>query len=356
VVRLTETIRSLFARWDEPPAVEPVLFGTADPAEIAALAGSFCRAHLGAPIAGPLFYRSSVGAVFGVTLGDGRAVVVKVHQPNVDPAFLAAVHRVQQQLTSTGFPCPRPLLGPTPFAQRRGAHATVESYLAEGDYRNPHEPPVRRAMVSLLARQVELARPFAHDAGFDSMRRSRRRLPADCLWPSPHSPLFDFEGTAAGAEWIDDIGRAAREILDATPDSPLIVGHCDWSAKHFRFRGDDVRAVYDWDSLRVDPEPEIVGRAAHAFTATYGTPWEGKVPTAPTFEQVLAFLADYEHSRGAPFSAQERRTFGAACAYSLAYSSRCSQARDPRPGRVADFPPGNWRYALNAFGEQLLTF
>ena len=94
---------------------------------------------------------------------------------------------------------------------------------------------------------------------------------------------------------------------------------------------------------------------ADAFTAVYDTPLEGKVANAPSYEEVLGFLADYEGARGAPFTLQERRRFGAACAFSLAYSARCSHAVDPRAGKQHDFPPGTWRPALADFGERLLA-
>ena len=31
----------------------------------------------------------------------------------------------------------------------------------------------------------------------------------------------------------------------------LVVGHHDWSGKHFRFADGRVTVVYDWDSLRL---------------------------------------------------------------------------------------------------------
>jgi hypothetical protein len=348
VEEVARQIGDLIEDWDNP-AVEREIFGTADPTQIAPQVDAFCREHFGHHIRRPLFYRSSVGAVFGLELAGGQRVVIKVHQPDYPVTYLAAVQRVTRHLAEHGFPCPTPLLEPTPLG--RGT-ATAEAYMAEGDYRDAHDPVVRRALARALARQIELTRTFVNTEGMRD-RQAGEAKPSDRLWGKPHSALFDFDATAAGAEWIDEIGWRAKRLL-ARPAGREVVGHCDWSTKHFRFVGDEIRVVYDWDSLRVNAEPVIAGRAAHAFCAAYDTPFDGKVHHAPSHAEVLGFLADYEQARGAPFSSDERRTFGAACAYSLAYSSRCSHALDPRPGKVGDFPPGNWRASLADFGERLL--
>jgi hypothetical protein len=99
-------------------------------------------------------------------------------------------------------------------------------------------------------------------------------------------------------------------------------------------------ALYDWDSVQTDREPRIAGTAAGAFTYTE----ELAEPVArwPTPDESLAFLADYELARGAPFSADERRDAHAACVYLIAYAARCHHAvgGDPatamRPQDFAD--------------------
>jgi hypothetical protein len=229
----------------------------------------------------------------------------------------------------------------------------VEAFVAEGEYRDAHDPGVRRHLAAALAWQIEVARGYADPAGMRAVQPSRD-APSDGLWGKPHNAMFDFAATSAGAEWIDDLARRARD-LSVEPAGQVVIGHCDWATKHVRFVGDTIKVIYDWDSLRVDHEPVVAGRAAHAFTAVYDTPLEGKVRDAPSYEEVLAFLGDYEGARGAPFTHRERRTFGAACAFSLAYSSRCSHALDPRSGKDDDFPPGTWRTSLADFGERLLA-
>jgi hypothetical protein len=353
---LAAQIEGVIGTWDNP-AAERDIFGTADPAQIAAVVGAFCLTHFGAPVAAPLFYASSIGAVFGLELTDGRRVVVKAHQPDQPSAFLAAVQQVQRVLVDHRYPCPAPLLGPVPIGR---GHVTVERYAADGEFRNPHDPDVRRAMAHHLARLARITRGLVGTVA--AAQPPAAPSAPDALWPKPHSVLFDFAATTAGAEWIDDIGwRAKRFLAGASVDGAAstagrpVIGHNDWSAKHFRFAGSAVRVIYDWDSVRVEPEPVLAGRAAKNFTMTYGTPWEGRVPMAPTLDELRAFIADYEATRGAPFTAAERRTAYAAAAYSMAYTSRCGHAIDPRDGPTAPLPPGSYRAALATYGETLLA-
>jgi hypothetical protein len=140
----------------------------------------------------------------------------------------------------------------------------------------------------------------------------------------PHNALFDFEATMEGAEWIDEIARAAKRARDVSVGTE-IVGHTDWSAKHLRFDADlRPTAVYDWDSLNTEPEPLLVGNAAGSFTYTEELgndvfPW-------PDAQESLAFIEEYEAARRAPFHGEERRAAIGACVYLRAYAARCGHA------------------------------
>jgi hypothetical protein len=112
---------------------------------------------------------------------------------------------------------------------------------------------------------------------------------------TPHNALFDFEASVEGAERIDEIARAAQTARDEGAGRE-VVGHTDWAVRHVRF---------DVDSL-----------------------W-------PSPEESLAFLADYEDARGAPFTANERRSAHGAAVYLGAYAARCTWAY----ARVANREP-----------------
>jgi hypothetical protein len=141
--------------------------------------------------------------------------------------------------------------------------------------------------------------------------------PGGPLWPEPHNVLFDFDATAEGAEWIDEIARAAKERRD-TGCCAVVIGHHDWTAKHVRFTGITATAVYDWDSMSVDFEPLFVGNAAAHFTYD--------VEPLPTVDEAFQFIADYERSRSSPFTREEQAVAWAAAVYGRAYTARCVHA------------------------------
>ncbi len=311
---LASAIASHLAGWDDP-VVERAIFGTGDPRAIAAALERFIAGELGAPVAECLFYRTSVGSVAGVRLDDDRRVVVKAHQPHVAGARLYAVRDVMAALAAAGFPCPRPLVAPAPLAS---GLATAEDLIDRGELRDGHEPAVRRELARRLAELVALVEvtPSREPLGASWFSG----LPAERLWPRPHSPLFDFERTREGAGAIDAIAAEARRVPRA---GARVVGHFDWRAEHVRFDGDRAVAVYDWDSMHVDLEPVVVGAAAHAFCAD----WErDDVPAAPSVDELRAFVSEYEDARGGRFADNERRTLAGSLVYSLAYTARCVHA------------------------------
>jgi Phosphotransferase enzyme family len=326
-------ITSWIAQWDTH-FVEPTVFGTTDPDQIACLIDTFCQKELGTAIADYLFYASSIGAVCGVCLGDGRRVVVKVHQPSRSLDFLKAVVRVQHYLVDHGYPCPKPLLDPQPLAH---GIATTEEFVDEGVYHQAYDPAIRRSMAEMLAWLLQLTRtpeaiPGLQPAPLDT------RLPGGVIWPTPHTKLFDFEATTSGAEWIDEIARQAQEIK-LRGAGHVVLGHIDWGVKHFRYVGERVRVIYDWDSLVLEKEPIIVGHASGYFTYTefFG---EYRRPTA---EEACAFVAEYEVARGRPFTREEHQTLNAAKIYGLAYGARCEHALHPNE---TTYPEGSCRSFL----------
>jgi hypothetical protein len=323
--------------------VEHAIFNTADPAQIAQAVDAFCSTELGSAIAEYLFYESSQGAVIGLRLADNRHVVVKAHPPSQSLEFLAAVYHVQSHLANHGFPCPKPIIGPTPLAR---GYAIVEELVDDGIYMDAHNPAIRRTMAEALFWLVDLTRDLRNLPGLWPGMLSRF-LPGR-LWPTPHSKIFDFEATAQGSEWIDRLARKARQSLLSSSAGEAVIGHTDWSVKHFRFVDGMVRVIYDWDSLALEKEPVIVGDAARGFTMT----WHLVVQLAPTLDELWAFVDEYEAARGAAFTAPERATIAAAAAYALAYTARCENCFNPGE---TNYPSGSFREALSSYGEALLS-
>jgi hypothetical protein len=300
--------------WPEA-LVEQSIFGTGDPERIWEQVLDMC------PEAVECFaFEVSVGALFGVRLRDGSRLALKIHRER-GAAALEAVQRVQAHLVERRFPCPQPL-------GVRGS-ATLERWFDDGVYRDAHTPAVRGVLAHYLARLLRLTRELQPLAGLEPFFP-----PADGpLWPAPHNVLFDFEATAAGAEWIDEIARAAKPLRDARVGE-LVIGHGDWTVKHFRFAGLRPTVIYDWDSLNTDYETVFVGNSAASFTYTEHLP----VDVWPTASEAQAFLADYERERARPFTPDEWRAAKAAAVYSRAYSARCTHAvgKDARAMRLEE--------------------
>ena len=221
VPALVATIAAELATWEDCH-VELAIFGTDEPAGIAAALDRACEAAIGSGIAEARFYTASIGAVAGVELDDGRAVVIKCHQPTVARATLDEVCALRRPLALS----PAVLAGPIPIAL---GHAVIEAFDARGELADAHEPAIRRALAASLHVIVETSRPAV----------ARSRLgpvlapPADSLWPTPHSKLFDF--AAAGAR-----RRVDRRPRTCGPRpagarrwtwGELVIGHADWRAR-----------------------------------------------------------------------------------------------------------------------------
>jgi hypothetical protein len=288
-------------RYPDSPVIEDVL-GTLDAGEIRA------RVHELEPETAEIFYfAASVGALFGVRRRDGSRLAIKVNKLFTDERYFAEVQQLQATLADAGYPAPRPV--------RRIGTVTIDEWLDGGEYRDAHEPDVRQAMARELVRFHRLAT----ETGLRPRRVFLR--PEGALWPKPHNALFDFEASASGAEWIDEIALAARAIADRHVGAE-VVGHTDWSAKHLRFGPKlDVTALYDWDSVTTDLEPTLVGTAAGSFT--YTEELGDHVALWPSTAESDAFIADYEEERAERFSDDERSAARAACVYLRAYAARC---------------------------------
>lgn len=229
--------------------------------------------------------------------------------------------------------------------------AVVEELVDRGGRACAHEAAIRAALARGLARMVELCRGFRALPGLGP---SLLTAPAGGqLWPEPHDRRFDFAGTAAGAEWIDELAAQARLRLAASAGE-MVVAHSDWRAEHVRFEGEEIVAAYDWQSLAMGREPALVGAAAHAFTADWAIPQARRLPNLDEFR---AFVGEYEAARGARFSPAERESIDAAWVYATAYGARCehSDAQCGLPWAKAQISDDTFRALLAHHGHELLA-
>jgi len=315
-VTTAELIGARFAGWGFVPAIVSEVFEDPSPDAIAEALDAFCATRLGARVAQPEFFEASVGSVHGLTLEDGRRVVVKVTSARRPRAFLEAMQSVQRRLAAARFPAPLPLAAPARLG--RGI-ATAESLLDTGDHPDGRDPAVRRTMAAGLAAVVDRCRALGAPEALQHSPIGPSRTMG--IWPEPHDARFDFAGTRAGAEWIDEIARRALDVLRSDAGE-RVVGHGDWRAEHLRFADGRLSAVYDWDSLRIASEAAHAGSAAHAFAAN----WRIDQRQLPTAGEARAFIEDYEAARGRPFSAPERAVANASLVYTMGYTARCQHS------------------------------
>ncbi|HEV7554810.1 MAG TPA: hypothetical protein VGO00_05095 [Kofleriaceae bacterium] len=264
-----------------------------------------CRSQLGEEIASARFACKSVGAVFGLTLADDTAVVLKLFPSTFDEAALRAIESCLGRINEAGFPTPKPLV--PLFQADRVWGAFYE--LIDGNVLDAHCVDVRRTLAHALAELTELV--IDVDPTGLPLAPTRRHT----VWGTPHRSGTDLG--VAGGEWIDARAAAAqRAVRDTT--LPVIVAHLDWGTKNALFVDGKLRAILDWDSLMMASEAELVGRAAAQFTAQ----WEFPARLAPTREEASAFVHEYEQARGRRFTPVEQLVANASADYLMAEVAR----------------------------------
>jgi hypothetical protein len=341
-VTLGAVIADQLEAWDlDDLPLERELFGSADPEAIAGTVDSHCRALVGAGIDHYEFFDSSSGSVHGVTLTDGRRVVVKGHRQTVARDYLDVVTRLQRELAANGYPAPAPLAGP---ASSGTGHVTIEELCPCDDRADGHDPAVRRVLATGFAQFLQLARPYRQ--AFSAVAHPLKIRDGD-LYPPPHSARFHFASTAAGAEWIDDLASRARAAIQTLPVGEIVVAHGDWRIENVCVVGESLRAVYDWDSVHVGREPNVLAPAVATFSVDWKRPAGDHFPSP---REMADFVAEYETARGRRFSNAERRLLAASMVASLAYGARCEHADPGSP------PDGDdcQRALLQRLGRALL--
>jgi hypothetical protein len=293
--------------------LEHAIFGTGDPQAIADQIEMFLEDEFGA-LPEPIFYRHSVGIVVGARLGAQEAVM-KVHRWRASAPRLAAIQRVQSEFSLVGLPAPRPLLEPVNLGS---GIVTVEELLS-GDVVDGHDDQVRKVLAQELCHFISASHNVTDVDGLELPALLGE--PGAPLWPTPHSPRFDFESTSRGAEWIDELAWSARRRLAALTGEEVI-GHLDWRVGNLGFVGSKLTAIYDWDSIGLATEAFVVGSAA----ATFSSDWSRPGGSLPSLDEMRAFVEEYQQARGKDFDVDELEVVDAANLVLIAYGARCQHS------------------------------
>jgi hypothetical protein len=278
----------------------------------------WCTHWLGARPVAELFGTGNLSTVKGLRLADGREVVVKVRPSLPRLAGCAVAHRA---LWRAGFPCPEPLVDLQPLD---GYAASAEALVPGVD-----EPPhgeLAALSAAGLARLVELApgpvsvpslAPSPSWVGWDHTEPG--------LWPRSDDVDADLNAYPE-PQWLDRVAAAVRDRLRASAGDPVI-GHGDWHPDNLRWRGPELIAVHDWDSVICQPEPAIAGFAAVSFL--------GIDPPGPLagVEDSAAFLDAYQQARGCRWTPGDCAASWAAGLWQLAADAK-TRSLDGDPEQI----------------------
>ena len=265
---------------------------------------AWCLDHLGDEPADVLFQLQQVSVVFGLRLAGGRDVVVKAR---ADDGRAVSCVAVQARLAERGFPCARPL---TPVVLVGSLAVHAEEFRPGGEVLHGDSPNVAARCAEVFARlmtelaDVTVAPPLPNPPWVRWDHTDSGVWPAiDCLGNRDQSAVPGYV--------VDTAVRARRRLLAA--GLPCVPGHADFEAQNLRWRGREVWAVHDWDSLAWQPEAALAGAASGAF-ASAGPPMLAPI------ESSEAFLVAYQDIRGRLFTAVEQEVAWAASLWMAAYN------------------------------------
>jgi hypothetical protein len=269
----------------------------------------WCVEHLGSGPANEIFRSGHLSAVMGLRLDDGREVVVKVRP---DSPRLAACVEVQRRMFEAGYPCPEPLTG---VERLGGDMATAERYV-QGGAVLPNGKDASVAFAEAFAGLIELApRPEEVATLNPPPDWVDWNHGGEGLWPKPDGVDLD---DVAGAEWIDEAGRKARDRL-RKHNKKAVIGHCDWLAGNVRWNEGELLVVHDWDSVAAESEAVLVGCAAALHSTV-------DAEVLATVEETERFLVAYGRARGRELDENERERAWAAGVWTRAYDAKYQHA------------------------------
>ena len=277
--------------------------------ELDALAG-WCVEVFGSAPAETLFEQQHLSRVVGYRLHDGQEVVLKLRPP--DERVLACLD-VHAYVCSRGFPCPRPLAGPSFLGTML---VTAEAYIEPGNRFDGPEAP--RKFAEVLHRLLVLTSGYQPRLPLEPPPPwlGGWSHPGPGIWP-PADDLPD-DLNAIDTPWLDDVARRVAVVLKASR-LPAIAGHADWTATNVEWRNGELHVVHDWDSLAYLPEAAFAGGASVLFSQTS--------TAAASLDESRAFLEAYEAFRVEPWSAEERSICWAAGLWNLAFDAKKDQMR-----------------------------
>jgi hypothetical protein len=268
---------------------------------------SWCQDHFAAEPQTELFRTGHLSTVIGLRLTDGQHIVVKLRDYE---ARLKGCFVVQRHLFRSGFPCPEPLIGPTPL---EGLCASAERMIPDGSSTPTH---ARDALpyVAPLARLIELTEPLVSRVDLEPKPSwNQWDHVEDGIWPVADDDVDRPLNDIVGPQWLDEAGGVARACLART-GGRLVIGHGDWYWDNLRWRGDDLLVAHDWDSVIAERESVIVGYAASDYIQ-------------PTFRESSEFVQAYQEVTNRRFTSAEIQQCWAAVLWLRSFNAKKQLAK-----------------------------
>jgi len=266
----------------------------------------WCLDHLGGEPAGVLFQVESISLVFGLRLAGGRDVVVKAR---ADDGRAGSCVAAQAWLAERGFPCARPL---TPVTGAGSLAVHAEEFRPGGEVLCGDSPDVAVRYAEVFAWLMAGLAGVTVAPPLPNPRWVRWDHAGPGVWPAMGF-LDSRDQSVVPGSVADTAGRVRRRILAA--GLPCVLGHADFEAQNLRWRGRQVWAVHDWDSLAWQPEAALAGAASGSFASS-------GPPTLAPVQSSEAFLAAYQDLRGRKFTAAEQEIAWAASLWPAAHNAR----------------------------------
>jgi hypothetical protein len=223
------------------------------------------------------------------------------------------MNEIQQLFYLEHFPAPK-VLSPI-FKFNQGFAGFYE--LIHGQKEDGHQPTIRLQLANALAEFSNIVDKHHLDPMQNQFQQANQRR----LWPTPHNALFDFKRSAQGAGWIAKKAMKARKVLNQARLKKKLA-HTDWGTKNAQFQHDQLKGIFDWDSLGEMNELEMLGRAAAQFTAD----WDSGFKITPTPQEAREFISAYEDHRKLKFTKEEYTIISASADYLIAIISRFEHA------------------------------
>jgi hypothetical protein len=268
---------------------------------------TWCVDHLGSGPVDVLFQLQQISTVFGLRLACGTEAVIKARP---DERRAASCLAAQTQLAECGFPCARPL---TPAVSVGPFAVHAEEFRPGGEVLAGDSPDVAVRYGEALARVMAELAVVSVAPPLPNPRWVRWDHTDGGVWPAIDF-LDDREQSAVPAQAVETARRIRSRLLGAA--LPPVLGHADFEEQNLRWKGNELWAVHDWDSLAWQPEAALVGAASGAFARDVGPP-----SLAPV-ESSEAFLSAYQDRRGRRFTSEEVEIAWAASLWPAAHNAR----------------------------------